>query len=189
LTVEKKTALGHAVQKGQVVLPPDEDFAAQYHGLIRKLAAADIHQYELSNFARPGFEARHNSAYWTGSAYLGIGPSAHSFDGKVRHWNHANNAKYLAALAEPGLPVAARETLSPQDRLNEYLMTGLRTVRGIDLLHIQQTWGLQLDRVEEKALLEFEREGWVAWSGTQLRLTTQGFLVSDHILANLFQID
>jgi oxygen-independent coproporphyrinogen-3 oxidase len=189
LTVEKKTALAKQVILGQTLIPPDETFGKHYLHLIDRLSEAGIHQYELSNFAKPGFEARHNAAYWKGLSYLGLGPSAHSFDGKSRTWNHANNAAYLNCIQANTLPAKATEVLSATDQLNEYIMTGLRKKEGIDLSHIQATWGVELLELEPETISDSIRQGWMQKKGAVLSLSAQGFLVSDHIISNLFQID
>ncbi len=141
LTVEPKTALGHLVEHGKVADTDDERFATQFDMLVDHLTAYGYDHYEISNFALPGRESRHNSGYWSGRPYLGVGPGAHSFDGKLtRRWNVSSNAKYLKALAEIGTPeeLAAakdflfeREVLTPTDAYNEFIMTGLRRSIGV----------------------------------------------------------
>ena len=142
LTVEPRTALDHFIKKGKAPAVDEEQAARQFGYLVEATQAAGYEQYEISNFALPGRYAVHNSNYWTGAPYLGIGPSAHSFDGESRQWNVANNAKYLKAVGSgPPLNEAKgllyeRETLSAEDRYNEYVMTGLRT-----------KWGVHLDEI------------------------------------------
>lgn len=186
LTVEEKTLLHHQVAKGTVNVPPDEAYQDQYFYLIDALAEAEIQQYELSNFARPGFESRHNSAYWHGIPYLGLGPSAHSFMGNGRSWNVANLAHYLKHLETGQLPTQETEVLSPRDQVNEYIMTGLRLSRGIDLHHILETWGYQLDEDRYSELYEFFDAGWMEREGNWLRLTREGKMVSNEIISELF---
>ena len=142
LTVEPRTALDHFIKKGKAPAVDEEQAARQFGYLVEATQAAGYEQYEISNFALPGRYAVHNSNYWTGAPYLGIGPSAHSFDGESRQWNVANNAKYLKAVGSD-LPLNEakgllyeRETLSAEDRYNEYVMTGLRT-----------KWGVHLDKI------------------------------------------
>ncbi|HKK79584.1 MAG TPA: radical SAM family heme chaperone HemW [Phaeodactylibacter sp.] len=142
LTVEPRTALDHFIKKGKAPAVDEEQAARQFDYLINATQAAGYEQYEISNFALPGRYAVHNSNYWTGVPYLGIGPSAHSFDGESRQWNVANNAKYLKAVRS-GHPLDEaegllyeREALSAEDRYNEYVMTGLRT-----------KWGVRLDKI------------------------------------------
>jgi oxygen-independent coproporphyrinogen-3 oxidase len=187
LTVENKTVLAHQVRKGLTILPPDEEFARQYRQLVAKSKQAGILQYELSNFARPGYEAKHNSSYWKGSAYLGVGPSAHSFDGQSRFWNVSNNTEYLRAIQNNSLPESGQELLSKLDSLNEYIMTGLRKCEGIDWHHIQERWGLDLRSSEPKWVESCILKGWAVEQNGFFRLTTEGMLMSDHIISGLFQ--
>src|SRR5690606_16272332 len=119
--------------------PPmdDEQSARQFEILMDQLAEAGYEHYEISNWAKPGAEAVHNSSYWKGQPYLGIGPSAHSYNGSQRQWNISNNARYMRALTEDTIPYE-QETLSQHDRLNEYIMTTLRTADGLDLNWVEQ---------------------------------------------------
>ncbi|QTN37959.1 radical SAM family heme chaperone HemW [Cryomorphaceae bacterium] len=130
LTVEPRTALAHQVEKGTVQMPEDGLVEDQFHALVQAAESAGYEHYEVSNFARPGHRSKHNTSYWHGVPYLGIGPSAHSYDGKMRRWNVANNAHYLEALEEGGT-FHEQEELSEADRYNEWVMTGLRLSDGI----------------------------------------------------------
>ena len=132
LTVETKTTLAHRVKAGDVVMPDDDDQAAQFERLVERSEEAGLVHYEISNFGREGHFSRHNTSYWKGVPYLGIGPAAHSFDGRARRWNVANNAQYARAVAE-GRPYWTTETLTPAQRTNECIMTGLRTMWGVAL--------------------------------------------------------
>jgi oxygen-independent coproporphyrinogen III oxidase len=132
LTIEDKTALSHQIKKGDLIEKSDEDIEAEYLLLCKLLAAAGFDHYEISNFAKPGKAALHNSAYWSGAAYVGIGPSAHSFDGhNVRRWNVSNNAVYTRAMHQNN-PNVESEMLSEMERFNERLMTLLRTKKGFN---------------------------------------------------------
>jgi oxygen-independent coproporphyrinogen-3 oxidase len=132
LTVETGTALFDQIEKGKSTLPDDEQANKQYSILQEMMAANGFPQYEVSNFARPGFESRHNRSYWSGAHYLGIGPSAHSFNGISRQWNISNNIKYIQSL-QTGLVPFEKEELTEIQRYNELVMTGLRTSQGIDM--------------------------------------------------------
>jgi oxygen-independent coproporphyrinogen-3 oxidase len=132
LTVEPNTALAHFVKKGLVNPLPDEQYEAQYQILTAKTKDAGMVQYEVSNFCLPGKSAVHNANYWAGVPYLGIGPGAHAFDGEFRGWNVANNTRYAQAILERGERPTTMEHLTPYDRYNEYVMTGLRTIQGIN---------------------------------------------------------
>jgi oxygen-independent coproporphyrinogen III oxidase len=189
LTVEEKTLLHHQVAKGLVSPEPDSTHEAQYFHLIDRLGAAGILQYELSNFAREGYRSRHNSAYWKGISYLGLGPSAHSYDDGTRSWNVAHNAHYIDALRQGKLAIDNTEYLSKRDRLNEYLMTQLRIVEGLDLAYLKTHYRLDLLYTEEEAITEWMNAGWMIHTDQHLRLTRQGFMVSDAIIRDLFQVD
>ncbi|MCT4622111.1 MAG: radical SAM family heme chaperone HemW, partial [Schleiferiaceae bacterium] len=130
LMVEEKTALHHFVKTGKTTLPKDEKAAIDYQVLCHELKKAGYAHYEISNFAKEGFRSQHNASYWKGVPYLGIGPSAHSFDGKNRQWNVANNAQYIKNV-NSNLSFSEQEVLSNSDRYNEYVMTGLRKAEGI----------------------------------------------------------
>lgn len=132
LTIEPQTALAHFVKKGLVQPLDDNAYEAHYNSLLQLTGAAGMVPYEISNFCLPGMEAVHNGNYWDGSAYIGIGPGAHSFDGRSRSWNIANNSQYAKAILDQQNLPATTEILTETNRYNEYLMTGLRTLKGID---------------------------------------------------------
>ena len=136
LTVEPKTLLAHQVKNKKVVLPPDDLVVEQFGILTQWSEAFDWEHYEISNLSKPGMHSRHNSSYWHGIPYLGLGPSAHSFDGKSRSWNVSNNARYIRAITEK-TPLIDEEQLSVTDRYNETVMTGLRLAEGVNLEHIE----------------------------------------------------
>lgn len=187
LTVEEGTALGWQVKKGKAALPPDEELYSQFRLVQQMLAAAGIVQYEISNYCKPGCESRHNSAYWRGEAYLGIGPSAHSFRPHERMWNVANNARYTQQVNEGKLPFAETESLTLRDRVNEKVMTALRTVAGLDLSEIQSLAGVSILHGKEEWVQRWVDEGLVQLSDGHLRLTLKGQFVSDGIIRELFQ--
>jgi oxygen-independent coproporphyrinogen-3 oxidase len=189
LTVEEKTLLHHQIEKGLITAEPDATHEAQYFHLIDRLGEAGIEQYELSNFAKAGYRSRHNGAYWKGIPYLGLGPSAHSFNGKTRTNNVANNAVYLRALDEGHLAIASQETLSERDQLNEYLMTQLRIVDGLDLQLLKDRWGFDLLYQDEENVAEWLEENLIRLEDNHLRLTRYGFMVSDAIIRELFVVE
>ena len=172
LTVEPKTALAHFVRTGQARAVDEEQAARQFELLMAGSQSAGYEQYEISNFAKPGFHARHNSSYWRGEHYLGLGPSAHSFNGQSRQWNVANNSKYIAALRNNQLNYEL-EHLTPEQRYNEYVMTGLRTI-----------WGCQLNKINaispafgthfQAQSQEFLQKGWMTQLGQAFKLTDAG---------------
>jgi oxygen-independent coproporphyrinogen-3 oxidase len=141
LTVEPRTALDKLIRQHKRAEVNPDDQARQLLLLMDWLARAGYEHYEISNFALPGHRSRHNSAYWQGKPYLGLGPSAHSFDGRSREWNLANNALYIAALAAGELPVAEKETLTIVQQINEYIMISLRTIEGVDLSTVNRRFG------------------------------------------------
>jgi oxygen-independent coproporphyrinogen-3 oxidase len=185
LTIEPKTAFGYWVKKGKMNAPNDDQAALHYEMLLEKLDKAGYEAYEVSNFCLPGFESKHNSSYWLGKKYLGIGPSAHSFDGKQRRWNLANNTKYMRGVRQ-GEPYYEQELLTPANRYNEYLLTALRT-----------KWGLSYERLRGQFGLDANWEGWSAFqyyigqglaeaTAEGCRLTAKGRLLADEITAKLF---
>lgn len=187
LTVEHKTALKKMIEKGSIPALDDGMAHEQFLMLVDTLEANGFVHYELSNFGKPNYFSRNNSAYWLGKKYIGIGPSAHSYNGTNRSWNVSNNAFYLKALDENKLP-SQIETLTKSDRYNEYVMTGLRTV-----------WGVSLDRVEIefgseylKYLLEnaqrFLDDEKLITENNILKTTRKGKFFCDGIASDLFWV-
>ncbi len=187
LSVESKTALAHQVKLRQVMLPGDEAHAAQFLQAHAVLESAGYQHYEISNYARPGSHSRHNTAYWQGKPYLGIGPSAHSFDGDNRWWNISNNARYLHSLEENLLPVAEKEALTLRDRYHEYLMTGLRQALGVSIGEIEQRFFPDWEKEFGAIILTQIEAGRMKKSDSgQISLTPEGWLVSDSLISELF---
>lgn len=184
LTVESGTALGHHVAKGKQAPPDEERAARQFEHLMETAAAAGYEHYEISNFALPGRYAVHNSNYWRGVPYLGIGPSAHSFNGHSRQWNIANNALYIKSLSENQVPCEV-EALSPTMRYNEYVMTSMRTMWGVDLDAIC-AMGEAFERHFSAAVLPFLADQTVERVGNTYRTTRSGKLLADRIAMGLF---
>ena len=184
LTVEDGTALGTFVRRGQQP-PVDEDRAArQFEMLMEATAGMGYEHYEISNFAKPGRYARHNTNYWRSESYLGVGPSAHSLDGISRQWNVANNAQYINQLAEGKIPFE-REVLTPVQCYNEYVMTSLRTMWGADLDKIR-TMGEGFAAHFEKEAQSFLVTGVLEQSGQTFRLSRVGKLLADRVAMELF---
>ncbi|TVT40434.1 radical SAM family heme chaperone HemW [Hymenobacter setariae] len=186
LTIEPDTAFGRRLKKGTFVAPPEEFVAQQFEILLTQLRAHGYEQYEISNFCQPGRESRHNSNYWRGVPYLGLGPSAHSFDGRSRQYAVANNPQYVAAVLERGEVPATTEVLSPLDQANEYLLTTLRTSRGCDLRHLRDALGLNLLADRTEYLGSLLTQGMATLTDDTLRLTDAGKLLADHITLELF---
>lgn len=185
LTVEPKTALGNWTKKGKFQ-PADEDFVAEQFEILQELTdKAGYIQYEVSNFGRPDQFALHNTNYWKGVPYLGVGPSAHSFDGKNRGANPSNNSHYLKSLESENIPFAV-DNLAEDERLNEYILTGLRTLWGIDFGVIHTNYGLDLLTSKKGILAQMDSEGWLVWKDKNLSLSKSGKLLADSIAAALF---
>lgn len=185
MTVEPRTALSTFIRNGKQPPMDDGQGARQFEYLMDALALAGYVHYEISNFAKPPYYARHNSNYWKAVPYLGIGPSAHSYDGTSRQWNVRNNAMYIRALEADELP-CEKEILTETDRLNEYIMTSLRTIWGLDLADMEARFGTDHSRLLRKELKCFLEKGEVALEGQTVTLTRKGKLMADHIAASLF---
>lgn len=188
LTVESKTALAHFVKKGIIPKPDDAQAQAQFLMIIDQLEAHDFVHYELSNFAKEGYFSKNNSAYWLGKPYLGIGPSAHSFNGVQRGWNVSNNSQYIHALHENLLPLEV-ETLSLTDRYNEYVMTGLRTIWGVDLGRLETEFGPRFKTYFLQQAASHLEQHLLYIDGEIVRTTRKGKFLSDGIASDLFLLN
>lgn len=188
LTVEPDTALESFIKKGVINNVDDDKAEEQFVILTEELNKADFIHYELSNFGKEGFFSKNNSAYWLGKSYLGIGPAAHSFNGKQRSWNVQNNAIYIKKINQNELPIQ-RETLSVTDRYNEYVMTGLRTIWGVSLVKIEKDFGenyskyllMQSEKFIQQELLYIEND--------VLKTTKKGKFLSDGLASDLFMLN
>ena len=188
LTVEPKTALHQFIQNKQMS-PLDESQAeAHFRLLVELLEAQGFVHYELSNFGKPGYFSRNNSSYWLGKKYLGIGPSAHSFDGHTRSWNVSNNAKYIKSIQSLILP-SETEILSITDRYNEYVMTGLRTIWGVSFAHIESQFGLAYLDYLHTQIQPHLQSGLLQVEHNIVTTTPKGKFLCDGISADLFMID
>ena len=186
LTVEPKTALHHLIATKKVADVSEEKQSVHFEILTQSLREAGYEHYEISNFAKPDFHSRHNSSYWQGKPYIGLGPSAHSFNGKSRQWNVANNALYIASLQNSTVPFDV-EYLTPQQQLNEYIMTSLRTMQGTSLLYIANIWSdAEATSIVKEAEKHIER-GNINYTNNHLTLTQKGKLLADGIAAELFR--
>jgi len=184
LTVEEGTALGSFVQKGKQP-PVDEVRAArQFEHLLHSSENAGYEQYEISNFALPGRHARHNTNYWRSEPYLGVGPSAHSFDGVSRQWNIAHNTQYIKALSEKKVPFE-REILTDEQRYNEYIMTSLRTMWGLDMEKIA-LFGSRFKTHFDKSAQPFLQSGSLEKEANTVRLARSAKFLADGIAMELF---
>ena len=188
LTVEDQTPLKSFIEKG--IIPQVKDETAQRHfdTLLEVMAENGYTNYEFSNFGKPGYFSKNNTAYWTGKSYLGIGPSAHSFDGKSRGWNINNNVKYMKAIEADTLPIEIEE-LSTVDRYNEYIMTGLRTIYGVSLEKIEHDFGLELREYLLSQAQNYLRDHYLFLDGDVLQVTRKGKFLSDGIASELFMLN
>ena len=188
LTVEPKTALNKLIQTGKVAAPKDEVAQEHFLILVETLEANGFVHYELSNFGKENYFSRNNSAYWLGKKYLGIGPSAHSYDGVSRSWNVANNALYLKAIQKGELPREV-ELLSQEDRYNEYIMTGLRTIWGVSLVRIEQEFGTDYLNYLKQQSQKFIHDGLLIITDEILKPTLKGKFLTDGIASDLFYLN
>jgi oxygen-independent coproporphyrinogen-3 oxidase len=188
LTVEPKTALETLIAKGKIKNVDEEKAQEQFYILIEELAKANFVHYELSNFGKEGFFSQNNSSYWLGKPYLGIGPSAHSFNGTQRSWNVKNNTKYIKAIQENTLPIE-RETLTKMDGYNEYIMTGLRTIWGVSFSKIKNDFGEKYIKYLEKQSQKYIEQELLYIENGILKTTQKGKFLSDGIASDLFMIN
>jgi len=187
LTVEPKTALASFIAKG-VIDNVDDDLAhEQFHILIEQLNQAGFDHYELSNFGKKGFYSKNNSAYWLSKPYLGIGPSAHSFNGEQRAWNVKNNAIYISKINLNQLPLEV-ETLTVNDKYNEYVMTGLRTIWGVSLDKIEKQFGKSFLEYLLQQANQYINKQMLYIEDNNLKTTKTGKFLSDGIASDLFKI-
>ncbi len=185
LTVEEKTALGNSVSKKKLANIDNNKQAEQFETLMQQLELAGYNHYEISNYAKQGFESKHNSSYWEGKHYLGLGPSAHSFNGISRSWNIANNALYIAGIEKNEMFYEA-ETLTSTQQLNEYIMISLRLKEGVNLVNIEEKWGAAiLKKLLIKANI-FSKSQHIIETNNHIQLTKQGKLFADGIASDLF---
>mgnify|MGYP000309545599 CR=1 FL=1 len=187
LTVEPKTALKSFIDKGKI--PPVEEEVAKQHYelLLLETEKAGYDNYEFSNFGKPGYYSRNNTAYWQGKPYLGIGPSAHGYDGKSRSWNVANNTKYIKSI-EAGILPLEREILTKKDRYNEYMMTGLRTKWGISLKKVKTDFGEKFRGYLMQQAGEHLKNKLLIREDEVLKISKEGKFLSDGIASDLFMV-
>ena len=188
LTIEPGTAFAHFVKKGKLNPVDEETAASQFDIMVKAMKENGFDHYEVSNFGKPGFYSKHNTSYWLGKHYLGVGPSAHSFDAKSRSWNVANNSRYIKALEKNELPIETEE-LALQTQYNEYIMTSLRTIWGVSVEKIREEFKVDFEAKFETELKRFENEGWIEKEGDTWKVTEEGMLMADGIAAEFFIIE
>ncbi len=185
LSIEEKTTFGHWQRTGKLKATEEELAAQQFELLMEELELAGYEQYEISNFCKPGYHSRHNSSYWEEESYLGVGPSAHSYNGASRQFNIQNNHHYIKSLAEDKIPFEL-EVLTPTNKINEYIFTTLRTSRGCDLQKLKREHGYHIE-IKNPGYLNKIIEGRLAiLENDILRLTRSGKLLADKIASDLF---
>jgi len=184
LTVEEQTALAYQIKKGQTHVPPDESVVRQFDLLLDWVDNSVYDQYEISNFAQAGQQAVHNSNYWTGAPYLGVGPSAHSFDGHHRHWNLAHNILYMKKIESGELPLE-EETYRKIDRINERIMTALRLRSGIQWSKFRQDFPDFEMELRNRIASHPEKDWWIRET-ENVRLSREGMHYADRAAADLF---
>jgi oxygen-independent coproporphyrinogen III oxidase len=188
LTVEPKTALSKLIQTGKIAAPQDEVASNHFMILVETLQKNGFIHYELSNFGKENYFSKNNSAYWLGKKYIGIGPSAHSYDGEKRGWNVANNSLYLKAIQNDELPIET-EILTVSDRYNEYIMTGLRTIWGVSLERIKNEFGLDYLNYLKKQAQKFLNDDLLSIENNILKPTPKGKFLTDGIASDLFYLN
>ena len=186
LTYEEGTLFERKRKEGRIIPVTEETSVAMYHLLQSMLKERGIEQYEISNFATPGFHSRHNSSYWDGTPYLGIGPSAHSFDRESRQWNVANTAKYISGI-EQEKPCFEKEILSVTDKYNEMILISLRTTKGISVELMENQFGTAAKQELLKQSKHFIKSGILFLDNNYLRLSPEGLFLSDSVITNLMR--
>lgn len=187
LTIEPKTVFGYYKRKGRLTEIDEEQSLIHYNILTNVMRSNNYQHYEISNFCKEGFYSKHNTNYWNYGKYLGIGPSAHSFNGCTRQWNVRVNSDYIKALDE-GTPFFEEEQLSEKERFNDYVLTGLRTQWGIDSDFIKSTFGNSFVDHIEKELQRFKGSDHISRVNSKICLTEEGMFISDKIISELFVV-
>lgn len=188
MTIEPRTKLHQMVSKGTATSVNDEVFSEQFGYLMDQSLINGFEHYEISNFAKPGFRSGHNSRYWNDACYLGIGPSAHSYDGNSRQWNVSSNAAYIDAIMQGIIPCKS-EVLSLKDKYNEFVMTRLRTINGVDTDELMNRFGSDYQNHFLTLIQRYCLSGAVIQNGTRYFLSRSGQFIADKVASDLFKID
>jgi oxygen-independent coproporphyrinogen-3 oxidase len=188
LTVEPKTALETFIKKGIIKAPNDEVAQEHFHILVETLQEKGFIHYELSNFGKENYFSKNNSSYWLGKKYIGIGPSAHSYNGISRSWNIANNTLYIKSIQDNKFPLTS-EKLTKEDSYNEYIMTGLRTIWGVSLERIESEFGQEFLNYLTKQSQRFVNDGLLEIENNILKTTKKGKFLCDGIASDLFMLN
>ena len=188
LTIEPKTVLSNRVKNKKIVLPDDDAIKKQFDHVISVLGQKNYLHYEVSNFAKPSYMSINNRNYWLRKPYLGIGPSAHSFDGKSkRSWNFSNNNLYLKSIKEGILPLEDEE-LSIRESYNEYIMLGLRTFSGVSIRKIENDFGSDYLVYFQKESKKYLKSKLLIWDEDVIKISSKGKFLSDRIASDLFKL-
>ena len=185
LSVEEKTALYSFVSKGKIILPQEQTVIEQFTYLIEWAHENNFEHYEISSFAKPGFYSQHNSLYWEQKPYLGVGASAHSYDGSIRYWNIAHNKKYISNIFQGNIP-HNQEKLTLSDAFNEYIMTGLRTKKGVSFTYIKNTFPNNYFVTFTSQIKTYKKQGLLTETNGIVQLTQKGVCISNSIISDLF---
>ncbi|MBI4931665.1 MAG: radical SAM family heme chaperone HemW [Bacteroidetes bacterium] len=185
LTIEPKTALAAFINKGKALNINSEKSAEQFEVLMDEMEKNDFIHYEISNFCKEGFYSRHNSSYWMGEKYLGLGPSAHSFDGGSRQWNVSSNSNYISCLHKNNIPFE-KEILSENQKYNEYILTSLRTIWGADIKFVKKNFSEEISSHFSASSLRAQQSNLIERKSDKLLLTRKGKLFADTIARELF---
>jgi oxygen-independent coproporphyrinogen III oxidase len=188
LTLEEKTVFGRWASHGKLAAMEETTSALQFEMVMDTLNQHGYNHYEISNYCLPGYESKHNTSYWQQKKYLGVGPSAHSFDGDTRQFNISNNSLYIKALREDRIPFE-REVLTLENKINEYLFTSLRTDRGCSLYYLSSQFGYDLMKKNEPYIDQLLKENIIEITKDTLFLTRAGKLVADRIASDLFAVE
>jgi len=185
LTVEPKTALDILIKKGKYPYVDDARMVAHFSILCKEMEGSGFKHYEISNFGREGYFSKHNIGYWNGNKYLGLGPSAHSFNGSERRWNVSDITKYIDAITNGIVPFDA-ESLSVDQKYNEYVLTSIRTIWGTNIDHIRKHFGEDYVNHFMREIKIFKTKGMLLLNGNYVHLTQKGKLFADQVSAELF---
>lgn len=185
LTIEEKTVFGKWASRGQLKAMEENQAAGQFELVMDTLIASGYQHYEISNFCLPGFSSQHNCSYWQQKKYLGVGPSAHSFDGKSRQYNVSNNHLYMRALHDGKIPFKI-EILTRENKINEYIFTALRTNQGCNVSYLKSTHDYDLININSAYVQSLLNDGYLTFTDEVLTLTRQGKLLADKIASDLF---
>ena len=185
LTIEKGTVFDKMVKKGSIKIDSDETIKSQFLIMREILMSNNFNHYEISNFCKPSYESKHNISYWNGMKYLGIGPSAHSYNGKKRHWNVNNNFKYISAIKNREV-FFEEEVLSRENIINEYILTRLRTSKGVSLNKLSQLTDKKQYNKLANQMYNFTNESLLFYEKERFFLTEEGMILCDKITSDLF---